>query len=87
MSKALFVIDVQNDFTEGGALGVTGGDAVATGVTRLLDRDSAAYDFVFASRDWHDEPIAELRRIWGLYAPQQAAYMARARAPSVAPSF
>ena len=23
--------------------------------------------------NWHDEPIAELRRIWGLYAPQQAA--------------
>jgi uncharacterized Ntn-hydrolase superfamily protein len=37
--------------------------------------------------DWHDEPIAELRRLWGLYAPQQAAYMSRARAPSVAPSF
>jgi uncharacterized Ntn-hydrolase superfamily protein len=37
--------------------------------------------------DWHDEPIAELRRLWGLYAPQQAAYTSRARAPSVAPSF
>jgi uncharacterized Ntn-hydrolase superfamily protein len=37
--------------------------------------------------DWHDEPIAELRRIWGLYAPQQAAYESRARRPSVAPSF
>ena len=29
MSKALFIVDVQNDFTEGGALGVAGGDAVA----------------------------------------------------------
>jgi uncharacterized Ntn-hydrolase superfamily protein len=37
--------------------------------------------------DWHDEPIGELRRIWGLYAPQRAAYESRARAPSVAPSF
>jgi uncharacterized Ntn-hydrolase superfamily protein len=37
--------------------------------------------------DWHDEPIAELRRLWGLYAPQQAAYESRARAPSAAPSF
>jgi uncharacterized Ntn-hydrolase superfamily protein len=37
--------------------------------------------------DWHDAPIAELRRLWGLYAPQQAAYESRARAPSVAPSF
>jgi uncharacterized Ntn-hydrolase superfamily protein len=37
--------------------------------------------------DWHDAPIAQLRRLWGLYAPQQAAYESRARAPSVAPSF
>src|SRR6186997_216154 len=37
--------------------------------------------------DWHDEPIAELRRLWGLYAPQRAAYEARARAPGSAPSF
>lgn len=51
---ALLIVDVQNDFTEGGALGVTGGDAVAAGVTRLL-RDSAAdYDLVIGSRDWHD---------------------------------
>ncbi len=37
--------------------------------------------------DWHDEPIAELRRLWDLYAPQRAAYEQRARAPSQAPSF
>jgi uncharacterized Ntn-hydrolase superfamily protein len=37
--------------------------------------------------DWHDEPIAELRRVWDIYAPQRAAYEARARAPSQAPSF
>ena len=37
--------------------------------------------------DWHDEPIAELRRIWMLYAPQRAAYESRARAPGTAPSF
>lgn len=37
--------------------------------------------------DWHEAPIAELRRLWTLYAPQQAAYEARARVPSVAPAF
>jgi uncharacterized Ntn-hydrolase superfamily protein len=37
--------------------------------------------------DWHDEPIAELRKIWDLYAPQRAAFESRARAPSIAPSF
>jgi uncharacterized Ntn-hydrolase superfamily protein len=37
--------------------------------------------------DWHEEPIAELRRLWDLYAPQRAAYESRARAPGSAPSF
>src|SRR4051794_33690314 len=54
MTRALFIIDVQNDFTEGGALGVEGGAAVASGVTALLAAHPDAYDVVFASRDWHD---------------------------------
>lgn len=54
MSRALFIIDVQNDFTEGGALGVEGGAAVAAGISELLARHPDAYDHVFASRDWHD---------------------------------
>jgi nicotinamidase/pyrazinamidase len=54
VTSALFIIDVQNDFTEGGALGVEGGVAVAAGVTRMLEQDPERYDHVFASRDWHD---------------------------------
>jgi len=54
MSRALFIIDVQNDFTEGGALGVDGGAAVAAGITAYLARHPHRYDQVFASRDWHD---------------------------------
>ncbi|MBT2500909.1 isochorismatase family protein [Agromyces sp. ISL-38] len=53
MARALFIIDVQNDFTEGGALGVEGGAAVAAGVTELLDRHRGEYQLVVASRDWH----------------------------------
>ena len=54
MTTALFIIDVQNDFTEGGALGVDGGAAVAAGVTELLREHPDRYDVVVASRDWHD---------------------------------
>lgn len=54
MARALFIIDVQNDFTEGGALAVAGGAAVARGITAYLESDAADYDVVFASRDWHD---------------------------------
>lgn len=52
--RALFVIDVQNDFTEGGTLGVDGGEAVAAGISEYLTAHPGQYDVVFASRDWHD---------------------------------
>ena len=54
MSKALFIVDVQNDFTEGGALGVAGGDAVAERITRFLEAHAGDYSVIVASRDWHD---------------------------------
>jgi len=54
MGSALFIIDVQNDFTEGGALGVDGGAAVAAGITAYLEANPGRYERVFASRDWHD---------------------------------
>jgi nicotinamidase/pyrazinamidase len=52
MPKALLIIDVQNDFCEGGALAVTGGAAVAAKITKFLEGSN--YDLVVASRDWHD---------------------------------
>jgi nicotinamidase/pyrazinamidase len=52
--RALFIIDVQNDFTEGGSLAVPGGAATAARITDFLRAHLADYDVVFASRDWHD---------------------------------
>jgi nicotinamidase/pyrazinamidase len=52
--RALFLIDVQNDFTEGGALAVAGGAAVAGRITEYLRDHQQDYDVVFGSRDWHD---------------------------------
>ena len=54
MTRALVIIDVQNDFTEGGALPVTGGAAVAAAISALLAAHPHSYDHIFASRDWHD---------------------------------
>lgn len=54
MTKVLFIIDVQNDFCEGGSLAVNGGAAVAAGITELLKSQPSTYDYVIASRDWHD---------------------------------
>lgn len=54
MSRALLIVDVQNDFTEGGALGVEGGTALAQRITAYLAEHRAEYTLVIASRDWHD---------------------------------
>lgn len=56
MGRALIVVDVQNDFCEGGALAVAGGGAVAAQVSELIARAGDAYDVVVATADWH-EPL------------------------------
>ena len=52
MSRALVVVDYQNDFASpGGALSVSGGDAIAGRINELMR--SGDYDLVVATRDWH----------------------------------
>jgi nicotinamidase/pyrazinamidase len=51
MSRALIIVDVQNDFTPGGALGVPEGDRVIERINALAG--SGEYDLVVATRDWH----------------------------------
>lgn len=52
--RGLLVVDVQNDFCEGGALGVDGGAGVARGITQHVAAHGPDYAVVVASRDWHD---------------------------------
>ncbi|MFW6720623.1 isochorismatase family protein [Streptomyces sp. MAR4 CNY-716] len=56
MHRALIVVDVQNDFCEGGSMGVTGGADVAAAITDLIGRSTAGYQHVVATRDHHIEP-------------------------------
>ena len=58
MQRALIIVDVQNDFCEGGSLAVDGGHAVAASITDLvgLDRAAGSYRYVVASKDWHIDP-------------------------------
>jgi nicotinamidase/pyrazinamidase len=56
MHRALIVVDVQNDFCEGGSLGVEGGADVAAAVTELVGNANAGYRHVVATRDHHIEP-------------------------------
>ena len=55
MKQALIVVDVQNDFCEGGSLPVTGGAKVATDVAKLLHQQTS-YDVVVATKDHHIDP-------------------------------
>jgi len=54
--RALIIVDVQNDFCEGGSLPVAGGAAVAHSITELLAREDHGYDHVVATKDYHIDP-------------------------------
>lgn len=62
MKTALIIVDVQNDFCEGGALAVAGGAGVARAVTARLvfaqASEVTSYDAVVATRDHHIDPGA-----------------------------
>lgn len=54
MKHALIVVDVQNDFCEGGSLAVSGGARVAELISEYLSENR--YDAVVATRDYHIDP-------------------------------
>jgi nicotinamidase/pyrazinamidase len=54
--RALIIVDVQNDFAEGGSLAVTGGAAVARAITEHLRAHRDDYVAVVGTRDWHVDP-------------------------------
>ncbi len=57
--RALLIVDVQNDFCEGGSLAVAGGAAVARAITAYLaGPDGERYDCVAATQDFHVDPGA-----------------------------
>jgi nicotinamidase/pyrazinamidase len=54
--RALIIVDVQNDFCEGGSLAVAGGAAVARGISSLLASRGHDYAHVVATKDYHVDP-------------------------------
>ncbi|MDG9704261.1 isochorismatase family protein [Streptomyces sp. DH37] len=70
MHRALIVVDVQNDFCEGGSLAVAGGADVAAAITDLVGQTTAGYRHVVATRDHHVSPgdhfsdHPDFRRSW-----------------------
>jgi nicotinamidase/pyrazinamidase len=56
MRNALLIIDVQVDFVQGGALPVPNGLEVAAMISRHIRHFKSEYQFVVASRDYHEDP-------------------------------
>ncbi|MFD7500569.1 isochorismatase family protein [Streptomyces sp. NPDC059850] len=56
MHRALIVVDIQNDFCEGGSLAVTGGADIAAAITDYIGEASPGYRHIVASRDRHIDP-------------------------------
>jgi nicotinamidase/pyrazinamidase len=56
--RALIIVDVQNDFCEGGSLAVTGGAGVAAAISSALSAGADDWRHVVATRDHHVDPGA-----------------------------
>lgn len=58
MNTALLIVDVQNDFCPGGALGVKDGDKIVPVINKLIER----FDLVISSQDWHPEESVHFKK-------------------------
>jgi nicotinamidase/pyrazinamidase len=54
--RALIIVDVQNDFCEGGSLAVAGGAAVAGAISEHVAGGHHEYAHVVATKDFHVDP-------------------------------
>ena len=60
LTRALILVDVQNDFCEGGSLAVAGGAEVARRISAHVLGHADEYAAIVVTADWHDDPGAHL---------------------------
>ncbi|MBI3860190.1 MAG: isochorismatase family protein [Thaumarchaeota archaeon] len=68
-ARALLVVDVQNDFCQGGALAVKDGDSVVPTLNLVIDASIRANLPVFFTRDWHPANHCSFRAQGGPWPP------------------
>ena len=66
---ALIIVDVQNDFLPGGALGVTDGDKIIAPLNTYISKFSEQNLPVFATRDWHPLKHCSFKEQGGPWPP------------------
>ena len=69
INKALLIVDVQNDFCPGGALGVQDGDRVVPVLNRYIEKFVQAGVPVLLTRDWHPPRTSHFNTAGGLWPP------------------
>ncbi|MDD5154950.1 MAG: bifunctional nicotinamidase/pyrazinamidase [Candidatus Omnitrophica bacterium] len=67
LKKALLIVDIQNDFCPGGALGISGGDKIITAINKYIGRFSKNKLPIFISRDWHPKKTAHFKKFGGVW--------------------
>ena len=85
--RALIIVDVQNDFCEGGSLAVAGGAAVARSISSLLADGNHGYDHVVATKDYHVTPAATSRTSRTTRIPGRRTASPGHRAPTSTPTW
>jgi nicotinamidase/pyrazinamidase len=69
INKALLIVDVQNDFCPGGALGVQNGNSVVPVLNRYIEKFGQAGMPIFLTRDWHPPRTSHFNTAGGLWPP------------------
>jgi nicotinamidase/pyrazinamidase len=67
--KALLVVDVQNDFCSGGALGIPEGDKIIPALNKYVKLFFRKGLPIFASRDWHPKKTKHFKKYGGVWPP------------------
>jgi nicotinamidase/pyrazinamidase len=83
--SALLIVDLQNDFLPGGALGVSGGNGAAFACARYAGLFTAQNRPVFLSRDWHPKNHCSFTAQGGIWPPHCVAGTPGAAFASVLP--
>jgi nicotinamidase/pyrazinamidase len=66
-TAALLVVDLQNDFCPGGALGAPGGNRIIPAVNRHIAEAQKRGMPVYASRDWHPPVTSHFKEYGGAW--------------------
>jgi len=67
LKKALLIVDVQNDFCPGGALGIKDGDKIIPAINKYIKIFVAKKLPIFATRDWHPKKTAHFKKFGGVW--------------------